>query len=158
MNQQTKTKLFIRTALASTFALVTFSPSAATAEEKPVMPMKGGMHEMMQPCKEMMEEKKKMKETIKDQDEKLAAQIAKMNAAPQGDKTDMIAAVLTTMVTQRADRDASIAKMEEEMMKHMVQHMEMGKKSADECPMMEGMKDMSEKSPDADEPDQAEKN
>jgi hypothetical protein len=38
------------------------------------------------------------------------------------------------------------------MMKHMMQHMQMGKESLAQCPMMkdmEGMKDMDEKSADA---------
>ena len=35
-------------------------------------------------------------------------------------------------------------KMDDEMMQHMMQHMQMGKNSMSQCPMMKGMKDMSE--------------
>ena len=35
---------------------------------------------------------------------------------------------------------------EEEVMKHMMQHMQMSKESISQCPMMKGMKDMDEKS------------
>jgi len=45
--------------------------------------------------------------------------------------------------------DARKAKMEEEIMKHMMQHMQMGKKSLSQCPMMKGLKDKDEKSGDA---------
>jgi len=41
--------------------------------------------------------------------------------------------------------DARKAKMEEEMMKHM----QMGKESLSQCPMMKGLKGMDEKSGDA---------
>jgi hypothetical protein len=53
------------------------------------------------------------------------------------------------MVEQRITMDARKAKMEEEMMKHMMQHMQMGKESMSQCPMMKGMKGMDEKSGDA---------
>ena len=41
----------------------------------------------------------------------------------------LMAAVITHMVEQRIAMDARKAKMEEEMMKHMMQHMQMGKES-----------------------------
>ena len=50
--------------------------------------------------------------------------------------------------------DARKAKMEEAMMQHMMQHMQMGKESLSQCPMMKGMKTMKamgEKSGDAEE-------
>ena len=59
---------------------------------------------------------------------------------------DLMAAVLTHMVEQRITMDARKAKMEEEMMKHMMQHMQMGKESMSQCPMMKGMKNMDDKS------------
>ena len=45
--------------------------------------------------------------------------------------------------------DARKAKMEEEMMKHMMQHMQRAKESLSQCPMMKGLKGMDEKSGDA---------
>ena len=58
----------------------------------------------------------------------------------------LMAAVITHMVEQRIAMDARKAKMEEEMMKHMMEHMQMGKESMSQCPMMKGVKGMDDKS------------
>ena len=97
---------------------------------------------MMDACKEMKEQKEKMKEDMKAQDAELTEQIAKMNSAPEDKKVGLMAAVITGMTEQRIAMDVRKAKMEDEMMKHMMQHMEMGKESMAQCPMMKGMKDM----------------
>jgi hypothetical protein len=83
---------------------------------------------------------------MKAQDAELTAQVAKMNSAPQDQKLDLIAAVVTRMVEQRIAMDERKAKMHDEMMQHMMQHMQMGKESMTKCPMMKGM---DEKSGDA---------
>jgi hypothetical protein len=62
--------------------------------------------------------------------------------APDSKKVGLIAAILTKMTEQRIAMDARKAKMQEEMMKHMMQHMQMGKESMSQCPMMKEMKDM----------------
>ena len=85
---------------------------------------------------QMMDQKQKMQEDMKAQDAQLTEQLAEMNRAPKGKKTDLMAAVLTHMVEQRIAMDARKAQMEEEMMKHMMQHMQMGKESVSQCPMM----------------------
>jgi hypothetical protein len=75
-------------------------------------------------------------------------QVAEMNRAPHDKKIGLMAAVLTHMAEQRIAMDARKAKMDEEMM----QHMQMGKDSMLQCPMMKdmkGMKDMGDKSEDA---------
>jgi hypothetical protein len=97
---------------------------------------------MMERCKEMMEQKQKMMEDMKAQDDQLTDQLSKMNAAPEDKKTDLMAALLTQMVEKRIAMDARKAKMEEEMMQHTMQHMQMGKGSMSQCPMMKGMKGM----------------
>ena len=67
-----------------------------------------------------------------------------------------MAAVLTQM--EEADTmDARKAKMEEEMMQHMMQHVIMGKESLSQCPMMKGMTNTNEKSADAHEEHQEQK-
>jgi hypothetical protein len=71
-----------------------------------------------------------------------------MNRAPEDQKTDLMAAVLTHMVERRIAMDARKAQMEEAMMQHMMQHMQMGKESMSQCPMMTGMKEMDGKSAD----------
>jgi len=108
---------------------------------------------MMERCQEMKEQKQKMKEDMKAQDAELTEQLAKMNSAPEDKKMSLMAAVLTHMVEQRITMDARKAKMEEEMMKHMMQHMQMGKESMSQCPMM---KDMDDKSAGAHKEHQAE--
>ena len=46
-------------------------------------------------------------------------QLAEMNRAPEGQKTDQMAAILTHLVEQRIAMDARKAAMEEAMMEHM---------------------------------------
>jgi ethanolamine utilization protein EutQ (cupin superfamily) len=84
-----------------------------------------------------------MKEDMKAQDSELTKQIAKMNRAPKDKKMNLMAAVITHMVEQRIAMDARKAKMEEEMMQHMMKHMQMGKESMAQCPMMKDMDDKS---------------
>ena len=141
MNNQTKTNLVIRSSLALALALAIWSPvearSAEPAEGKNMTEAK-----MMERCQEMKEQKQKMMEAMKAQDAELTEQLTKMNSAPEDKKMSLMAAVITHMVEQRITMDARKAKMEEEMMKHM----QMGKESISQCPMMKGMKDMDEKS------------
>ncbi len=96
---------------------------------------------MMKDCQEMKEQKEKMKKDMKAQDAKLTEQLAAMNRAPKDKKVDLMAAFLTNMVEQRIAMDARKAQMEDEMMKHMMQHMQMGKESMAQCPMMKDMED-----------------
>ena len=67
-----------------------------------------------------------------------------MNRAPKDKKVGLMATALTGMVQQRITMDARKAQMEDAMMKHMMQHMQMGKESMSQCPMMKSMKDMDE--------------
>ena len=97
---------------------------------------------MQEQCKTMMAAKQKMVEDVKAQDAELSAQIATMNSAPADKKLDLMAAAFTHMAEQRTAMNARKAKMEEEMMGHMMQHMQMGKESMSMCPMMKGMKGM----------------
>ena len=151
MKHHTNPHLVICSGLALAFVLAVWSPvqaqSAAPAEVK--HPMEATM---MERCQEMKQQKQKMMADMKDQDDQLMEQVADMNRAPEDKKMGLMAAVLTRMVEQRIAMDARRAKMEEEMMKHMMQHMQMGKDSMAQCPMMKdmkgmkGMKDMDDKS------------
>lgn len=111
--------------------------SVESAKEKDMAESK-----MMDSCMEMKLQKQKMMEDMKAQDTELTAQLARMNSATTKEKMPLIAAVITTMVEQRIARDARKAKMEEEMMRHMMQHMQMGKDSMAQCPMMKEMNNM----------------
>jgi len=95
---------------------------------------------MMEQCQEMKEQKAKMKAEMKSYDAQLTEQIAAMNRAPEDKKTTLMAAIITQMAEQRVAMNERKAKMEDEMMGHMSQHMGMGKKSMAKCPMMKGMK------------------
>ena len=153
MKHHTNPYLVICSGLALAFVLAVWSPvqaqSAAPAEAK--HPMEATM---MERCQEMKQQKQKMMADMKAQDDQLMEQVAEMNRAAQDKKIDLMAAVLTHMAEQRIAMDARKAKMDEEMM----QHMQMGKDSMSQCPMMKdmegmkdmkGMKDMGDKSEDA---------
>jgi hypothetical protein len=79
---------------------------------------------------------------MKAQDAELTAQVAEMNSASADKKVDLIAAILTDLVEGRTAMHARMVNMQEEMMPHMMQHMQMGQESMANCPMMKGMKNM----------------
>src|ERR1039457_2414687 len=141
MKNQMKTNLAIRFSLALGLALTVWAPVYAQSPQ----PAEGkAMTEatMMERCQEIKEQKQKMKEDMKAQDAQLTEQLAEMNRASKDKKVGLMAAALTGMVEQRITMDARKAKMDDEMMQHMMQHMQMGKESMAQCPMMKGMKGM----------------
>ena len=140
MKHQTNTHLVICSSLTLALALAIWFPVPSQSAE----PAKGKMmmdDKMMERCQAMKEQKETMMAEMKAQDAELTAQVAKMNSAPEDKKLDLIAAVVTRMVEQRTAMNVRMAKMQEEMM----QHMQMGKESMSQCPMMKGMKGMDEK-------------
>jgi DNA-binding transcriptional regulator YdaS (Cro superfamily) len=143
MKNQTKTQLAVCSSLALVLALALCSPvqaqSAQTAEEK--TPTAAAM---MERCQEMKEQKQKLSEDMKAQDAQLTEQLADMNRAPEDKQMGLMAAILTNMVEHRIAMDARRARMEDAMMQHMMQHMQMGKESMSQCPTMKSMKDMGE--------------
>ena len=93
-------------------------------------------------CQAMMAEKDKMMADMKAADERLDGLVATMNTASGADKPVATAAVVTEMVTQnRAMRDGMM-KMHQDMMGHMMEHMQAGKDSMASCPMMKQMGSM----------------
>ena len=145
MQTRTTANLFIRSSLVLALALAIWSPIQAQSAE--LAQMKNMTEaKMMERCQEMKEQKQKMKEDMEAQNAQLTEQLAKMNSAPEDQKMDLMAAVLTRMVEQRIAMDARKAKMEEEMMQHMMQHMQMGKESISPCPMMKRIKGTDETS------------
>lgn len=95
---------------------------------------------MMEGCQALMDKKQKLSEDIKAQDIELADHVAKMNAAPENEKLAIATALLTHLVQQQGLMDARRADMEEEMMHHMMQNMQMSKEDMAQCPMMKDMK------------------
>jgi len=147
MQTRTTANLFIRSSLVLALALATWSLVQAQSA-KPTQMKNMTEAKMMAQCQEMKEQKQKMKKDMEAQAAQLTEQLAKMNSAPEDQKMDLMASVLTLMVEQRIAMDERKAKMDDEMMQHMMQHMQMGKESMSQCPMMKGMKGMDEKSGD----------
>ena len=93
-------------------------------------------------CQAMMAEHEKMMADMTAGDHRLDALIATMNTASGSDKAVATAAVVTEMATAgRTMRDAK-AKMDQDMMGHMMEHMQAGKDSMASCPMMKPMGNM----------------
>ena len=168
-------KNLLSTGVAITLAINAWLPTTTIAADEPMKPMKGGEHlmmvntqqgadvqpadgkmmmmgkmmagtNMMERCMAMKQQQEKMMSDMKMQDAELAAQVASMNSAPENKKVELMSAIVTRMVEQRISMNARKAKMDEEMMKHMMQHMQMGAESMSQCPMMNGMKGMDEHS------------
>jgi len=93
---------------------------------------------MMEQCRVMKEQKQKLQSDIDSQSIQLADRIERMNRAPREEKVELLAAVVTDMAEQQTSMNARKAKMGEDMMSHMMQHMQMGKDSMAQCPMMQG--------------------
>lgn len=94
---------------------------------------------MMKACQEMQDRREKMMAEMKAQDAALAAEVAKMNAAPADKKVDLLAALVTRMIQQQTAVHARMENMHEEMMEHMMRHAE-GGQSTKGSPMMMEMK------------------
>jgi len=125
-------------------ALILMSAGGATAQPAPKGETKGteeAKGKMMEGCQEMKAAKQRLKQDTQTQNDALVEQLAAMNRAPGSAKMGLMAAVVTKMAEQRMTMDARKAKMEEEMMKHMMQHMQMGKESMSQCSMMKEMGD-----------------
>lgn len=94
---------------------------------------------MMAHCMEMMQKRDRMQAEFKAMDTRMDDLMAKMNAAGDTDKREAMMAVITEMVAQhRSQRDRMVS-MQADMMRHMMEHMQMGKQSMAMCPMMKEM-------------------
>lgn len=147
MKIKSQTSFLVRSCFALSVALAVWSPLRAQSSEPMDMKMKMD-GKMMASCQEMMGKKDKMMADMKAQDAELTEHVAKMNRATGAEQTSIMAAVITHMLELRITTDARKAKMEKEMMAHMMEHMQMGAASMSGCPMMKGMGDMDGKSPD----------
>ncbi len=87
----------------------------------------------------IMAERQQMMADMKAMDQKLDGLVAKMNAARGTDKVDAVAAVAGELVAQRTQMRARMMSMQDRMMGHMMDHMQMGAESMGSCPMMKGM-------------------
>ena len=101
-----------------------------------MMDGKGPEHRqaMMEQHKAMMQRCQTMMADMKAQDTELIAQVAKLNSAPKEQKVELLAAIVTDLVKQRAAMNARMQEMQGQMMM-----MPMGKESMPEHPMMDAM-------------------
>lgn len=141
MKSQMNTNLVVRSSLALALTLVIWSPVYAQSSDAAAGKTMTAAT-MMERCQEMKAAKQKLKEDTAAQDAQITVQLTEMNSAAKDKKVGLMAAILTRTVEQRITMDARKAKMEDEMMQHMMQHIQMGKDSMSQCPMMQGMKDM----------------
>lgn len=147
MKSHTKTNPLIRPCLAIALALAIWSPVQLQSASHKGHEMKTDST-MMEKCEEMRKEKQQMQAKVKAQDAELTAAVATMNSARQDRKVELLADIVTQLVKQRTAMHDQKAEMQEKMMKHMMGHMEMGKESMANCPMMKDMKGMDGKSAD----------
>ena len=90
-------------------------------------------------CQAMMAEHETMMADMNAADRRLDELVATMNAASGMEKMAATANVISEKVTQdRAMRDAMM-KMQQDMMGHMMEHMQAGNESMASCPMMKPM-------------------
>jgi hypothetical protein len=131
-------------ALALALAIGTSIPAraAGTAADKPAL--EGTMAPR---CRQMQDQTRKMMSDMKAQDAGLAVLAVKMNGAPQTEKVALLAVMVTQMVEQRTTMDAHMEQMHRDIMQHIMQHMQMGKDSMAQCPMMKDMDDQPRAAP-----------
>jgi hypothetical protein len=103
-----------------------------TAQAKPASGMEAK-------CQAMMAEKEKMMADMKVADQRIDDLVATMNTASGMDKMAATAAVVSEMVTQDRTMRDGMMKMQEDMMRHMMEHMQAGTASMASCPMMKQM-------------------
>jgi hypothetical protein len=134
MKNHKNTKFVMGSIVTLVLALAIWSPSLHSAEH----PEHPSGKTAMKSCQAMTMQKHKLMEDLKAQDAELTKQVTRMNSAPANRKVDLMAAVITRMVTQRTVMNARQAKLREGMMQHMVQHIQMGKESLAQCSMVTG--------------------
>jgi hypothetical protein len=135
---QPRANQFLRSSLVVALGLALWCPGNAQAAE-PAADGTGMEAKMKQGCQEMMQKKAKMMEETKAGDATLTEELGNLNAAPDDKKIELMTVVITHMAEQRIAEHARMAKMQEQMMQHMMGHMQMGKESMSMCPMMKGM-------------------
>lgn len=141
MMKNAPTSILLCAGLALGLTLSLCSPTPARGAE-PAASMTLTPSAMGERCEKMKEQKQQMRADMKVHDAKLTKQLVEMNSAPASRKVDLMAALLTHMVEQRIAMDARKATMEDEMMQHMMQHVQMGKDGMAQCPMLKDMKEM----------------
>jgi hypothetical protein len=84
----------------------------------------------------MMAERDTMMADMKAADQRLDGLVLTMNAASGMEKVTATAAVVSEIVAQRKTMRDGMMKMQEDMMGHMMEHMQAGPGAMTMCPMM----------------------
>jgi len=129
MKNNMNTKLVIGSILTLVLTLVIWSPALQSAEH----PEHPSSNATTKSCQAMAAEKQKLMQDMTAEDAQLTKQVARMNSAPADRKMSLMAAIITSMVTQRTVMNARQAKMQEDMTQHMIQHIQMGAESLAQC-------------------------
>ena len=138
----------IVTAMMAGCAAVVISAVPGLAAQTPQAPQHATTDQVKPPsgmeakCQAMMAERDKMMTDMKAADQRLDGLVATMNTASGTEKMAATATVVTEMVTQRRTMRDGMMKMHEDMMGHMMEHMQAGKEPMAACPMMKQMGDM----------------
>ena len=104
MIDRSSIRLVVRSSLLLALALALWSPvQAHSAEPAPGQKMMKG--KMPEHCQQMVEERRKMRDERRAEDAKLREQLVKMNEASDGEKVDLMAAIVTQLVEQRISRN-----------------------------------------------------
>lgn len=141
MTNRTRTNLITGFSFALALVLAVVSTvQAGPSVPAGVMPTTEG--QMKGHCKDKMEQKKELAADTKSQDAELTELVAKMNRSPENKQMTLMATVVTRIVEQQVAMDQRKAKMEDEMMAHMMGHMQLGEDSMAQCPMMKDMNEI----------------
>ena len=132
-----KSKLLVGSGLALALAMAAWSPLQAQSADH-VEGAKPTAAQLAEHCREMKEQRLNIRADIKVQDARLTEQLAELNGATDDKKVGLMAAVLTSVVEQRIAMDVRRAKLEDGMMRHVMQHVQTGKDSTPPCPMCAG--------------------
>ena len=138
MTHGTNLTLFASSSLALTLLVGGWATLQAQTQ-KPVEASSAADEPMLAQCETLKEQRTKMMSDMKADDGALTAQVAKMNSAPADKKLDLLAAVVTRGVEQRVAMTPRMEKMSADMLMHVLQHMQRGKDSMLQCPMMNEM-------------------
>jgi hypothetical protein len=136
-NMNTKSKLLVGSGFALALALATWSPLQAQSADS-ADAAKPTESQLAEHCREMKDQRLQIRADIKAQDARLTDRLAELNGAADERKVGLMAALLTSVVEQRIAMDVRRTKLDDGMMHHWMQHLQLGKDSMSKCPMCAG--------------------
>jgi hypothetical protein len=104
--------------------------AAETTVGEPSMPA------MDERCRLLREQRVRLQQDLQAQDTELAERVVLMNRAGADIKLTLMAEVVTRLVAQRLAIHARQERFEDEVMRHIMQHLQEGRAAMANCPMM----------------------